>query len=98
VEYLEEGDEITFGDHIQVKIYNPPTEIVYPEDYPKNSTQFINDTSITMKFIYGESTALFAGDLYITRERDLIRTYGEELQADIAKANHHGADTSNSNQ
>lgn len=97
VEYLKEGDEITFGDEIQIKIYNPPVEIVYPEGYPNNSTQFINDSSILMKFTYGESTALFAGDIYMSKERDLIKAYGDELQADVAKANHHGADTSNSN-
>ncbi len=97
VEYLKEGDEITFGDEIQVKIYNPPVEIVYPEGYPNNSTQFINDSSILMKFTYGESTVLFAGDIYMSKERDLIKAYGDELQADVVKANHHGADTSNSN-
>lgn len=97
VEYLEEGDELTFGNEIQVKIYNPPPEIEYPEGFPDNSTQFINDSSIVMKFTYGESTVLFAGDIYITKERDLIKAYGEELQADVVKANHHGADTSNSN-
>lgn len=97
VEYLEEGDEITFGSEIQIKVYNPPAVIEYPKDYPNNSTQFINDSSIVMKFIYGESTALFAGDIYITRERDLVKAYGDELQTDVIKANHHGADTSNSN-
>ncbi len=97
VEYLEEGNELTFGSEIRIKIYNPPAEIEYPKNYPNNSTQFINDSSIVMKFIYGESTALFAGDIYITKERDMVKTYGDELQSDVIKANHHGVDTSNSN-
>ena len=97
VTYLEEGDSIMFGEKISVKIYNPPTTIEYPKDYPDNSTQFVNDTSLLMKFTYGESTAIFGGDLYISQERELIKKYGDELQADVAKANHHGSDTSNSN-
>ena len=97
VEYLKEGDEIAFGEDIQVKIYNPKAEYEYPKDYPNSSTQFINDNSIVMKLIYGKSTILYAGDIYRTRERDLLMTYGDELQADVIKANHHGGGTSNSN-
>lgn len=96
VEYLKEGDTVDFGE-VQMKIYNPPSEIEYPKDFPDNSTQFINNNSITAKFTYGDSTALFCGDLYVSRERDLVGTYGEELRADVIKANHHGKDTSNSN-
>lgn len=96
VEYLQEGDEMDFGEEIKIKIYNPEAEVEYPKDFPENSTQFLNDNSIVMKFSYGESSALFGGDIYMTRERMLIRKYGEELQADIFKANHHGGDTSNS--
>jgi len=48
-----------------------------------------------MKFVYGDSTALFGGDLYIAQEREYVEQYGEALDVDVAKANHHGADTSN---
>lgn len=95
VEYLKAGDEIPFGDQITVKIYNPEEEIEYPKDFPKGSTAFLNNHSLAMKFIYGESTVLFCGDLYTAAERSLVEQYGEELQADVVKANHHGRDTSN---
>lgn len=95
VEYLKAGDEIPFGDQITIKIFNPEEEITYPKDFPKNSTAFLNNQSLAMKFIYGESTVLFCGDLYAAAERSLIEQYGEELQADVVKANHHGRDTSN---
>ncbi|MBT9778095.1 MBL fold metallo-hydrolase [Clostridium sp. MCC353] len=95
VEYLKAGDTFSFGDQITVKIYNPGEEIVYPKDFPKNSTAFMNNQSLAMKFLYGESTVLFCGDLYSAAERDLVEQYGEELQADVVKANHHGRDTSN---
>lgn len=96
VQILSEGDSFSFGKDIEVKIYNPSEIITYPENYPANSTQFINNQSIAMKLIYGESSAWFAGDLYMVQERTLTTKYGDELQSDVAKANHHGGDTSNS--
>ncbi len=96
VTIVKEGDSFMFGDSIKVDIYNPPLEITYPKNYPDNSTQFINNQSLAMKFTYGSSTAWFSGDLYMAQERTLISKYGELLQSDVAKANHHGGDTSNS--
>lgn len=96
VRILQEGDHLTFGDSIDIEIFNPPKEIMYPKNYPNNSTQFMNNQSMAMKFTYGQSTAWFSGDLYLAQERTLINKYGERLQADVAKANHHGGDTSNS--
>lgn len=94
-EYLHEGDEFDFGS-VHVKILNPPENIEYPDGYPENSTQFVNNTSIAMRFDYGDSSYLSCGDLYLGRERDLLEKYPDELNADVIKANHHGRDTSNS--
>ncbi len=96
VEMLVEGDRFYFGKDIEVKIYNPSEPITYPSNYPANSTQFVNNQSIAMRLSYGESSAWFAGDLYMVQERALTTKYGDELQSDVAKANHHGGDTSNS--
>lgn len=93
--YVAEGDIIEFGDQVLVQVLGPDKEPVYPSGFPENSTQFLNDESLVLKFTYGESTALFSGDLYVSRERDYIDQYGELLQADVIKANHHGKDTSN---
>jgi competence protein ComEC len=95
-EMLSEGETFMFGDKISVRVFNPSREITYPKGYPDNSTQFVNNTSMALKFVYGESSAWFSGDLYVTQERALVSRYGEELQSDVAKANHHGGDTSNS--
>lgn len=96
VEILSEGDSFFFGKDIEVKVYNPAEPIIYPENYPANSTQFVNNQSVALKFSYGQSTAWFAGDLYMVQERFLTTKYGDALQSDVAKANHHGGDTSNS--
>lgn len=93
---LETGDEFSFGDRIQVKVMGPDKEFEYPAEFPDNSTQFLNNMSLLLKFTYGETTALFGGDLYVSQEREYIDLYGDELKADVAKANHHGKDTSNS--
>lgn len=94
--YLHEGDTFNFGESIHVKILNPPKQINYPAGYPENSTQFVNNTSIAMRFDYGKSNYLTCGDLYLGSEKDLIEKYPEDVDADIIKANHHGRDTSNS--
>ena len=96
VETLSEGDSFSFGKDIEVKIYNPSEPISYPENYPANSTQFVNNQSVAMRLSYGQSSAWFSGDLYMVQERSLTTKYGEELHSDVAKANHHGGDTSNS--
>lgn len=92
---LKTGDTFSFGDMVQVEVLGPDEEIVYPDGFPDNSTQFLNNNSLLLKFTYGESAALFGGDLYVAQERDYIDQYGDKLKADLAKANHHGKNTSN---
>lgn len=89
------GDTFDFGSQVKVEVLGPEKDIVYPDGFPDNSTQFLNNKSLLLKFTYGESTALFGGDLYIAQEREYIDQYGDKLQADVAKADHHGKDTSN---
>ena len=95
VTYLKDGDSLDIFDNIHIDIYHPEEEVVYPEKFPEGSTQFLNDESLTMKITYGESTVLFAGDLYTSGEDDVLEKHADSLQADVVKANHHGRDTSN---
>ena len=92
--YLKEGDSFMFGESVRVDVFNPVAEITYPKDYPKGATQFINNQSLALKFTYGESTAMLAGDLYAAGEREVVSRWGDALDCDIMKANHHGASTS----
>lgn len=91
---LSEGDSFSFGGHVLVEVFHPPAGIEYPEGYPQNSTQFVNNLSLLLKLTYGDSTMLFGGDLYTSAERELVERYGDKLQADVLKVNHHGAATS----
>lgn len=94
--YLEDGDSFSFGESVTVDVLGPAGGIVYPDGYPKGSTQFINNHSLALKFTYGDSTALLCGDLYTGGEKELVDRHMAELDCDIMKANHHGAATSSS--
>ncbi|MBE5768984.1 MAG: MBL fold metallo-hydrolase [Clostridiales bacterium] len=93
---LKEGDTLNFGEQVTVEVLNPPSEIVYPDNYPTGSTQFVNNHSLALKFTYGTSTILLCGDLYTGGEKDVVSRWGDKLDCDVTKANHHGADTSSS--
>ena len=96
VNNLNRGDALVFGEGVTALVLNPQAEISYPANFPGNSTQFLNDNSLVIKFTWGASSILFGADIYLTRERELSELYGEELVSVAAKANHHGSDTSNS--
>jgi competence protein ComEC len=96
VSNLKRGDTLNFGREISLEVFNPGEKFDYPAEFPANSTQFINNSSLVVKFNYGDSSLLMGGDIYSPRERELIDLYGEKLRADVIKANHHGGDTSNS--
>lgn len=93
---LGEGDVLMFGDEVKIEVFNPPHEIAYPDGYPANSTQFVNNQSLTLKLTYGDSTIMLAGDLYTGGEKEIVERYGEALDCDVMKVNHHGASTSSS--
>lgn len=89
---LTAGMEMDFGG-VNMKVYWPSADYEWPE----SQTGFvINNNSLVVKFTYGESSFLFAGDIYMEQEIALTEMYGEELHADVVKMNHHGHNTSNS--
>lgn len=66
------------------------------EDYPKgnsDSSHTRNGHSIVLKFLYGEHSFLFGGDLNIPAEKHLMGYYGSKnpFRVDVAKACHHGS-------
>lgn len=96
-EFLREGDTFQLGKEVKVEILNPePTIVVPPSIVPENSESFVNDRSIVMRITYKQRSFLFVGDIYQTRERQLVENMKEKLDVDVLKAPHHGADTSSS--
>ena len=93
---LAEGDVIEFGESVCIDVYNPVKGAQPNEAEQKNRTEFINNQSLALKFTYGESTIMLAGDLYVGGEKAVAARWGEALNCDVMKANHHGANTSSS--
>ncbi len=91
---LNSGMNIAFGE-ANMKVLWPLAEGEWPKE--PNATQ-INGGSLVVKFTYGESSFLFGGDMYVAQEKAVAELYGEEVQSDIVKMNHHGLKTSNCDQ
>jgi len=87
---LEKGHTLEFG---KVK-----AEVLWP--MPGTSGKMlsggvvVNDNSIVIRFDYGEHSSLFAGDLYVMGENQLINEHAGKLDVDLLKVPHHGNDTS----
>jgi len=93
---LCEGDVLEFGDSVRIDVYNPVKGAVPTAAEEKNRTEFINNQSLALKFTYGESTIMLAGDLYVGGEKAIVSRWGGAIDCDVMKANHHGANTSSS--
>lgn len=91
IETLHAGMEMDFGG-VNMKVLWPTAEMEWPAS---PTTVEVNDCSLVVKFTYGDSSFLFSGDINSAQEIELTEIYGEELQADILKMNHHGSKTSN---
>ena len=89
---VKEGFRMSMGG-IEIAVYNPEEAGV---ESCTGAEEELNNLSLLMKFTYGKSAFLTSGDLYRGKELELIARYGEALKADVMKANHHGAHTSNS--
>jgi len=56
----------------------------------------LNNSSVVLKIIYGNSSILLAGDAEVPAEQRLIPRYGAFLSSNVLKTGHHGSITSTS--
>lgn len=82
-------DEIELGENIGLNI-------VYP-DFSANNKEYddVNDTSIVIRFSYGDIDFMLTGDASIAVEKELLAS-GLNMEAEVLKAGHHGSKTSSS--
>jgi len=69
-------------------------EVLHPEaeDGPeRNAPTDVNDGSVVVKAIYGESRFLYPGDCELGCWEQVFRAHRSELRADVLKAAHHGS-------
>ncbi len=80
IKYARAGERYILGDNSYLEIIAP----VY-NDYPE-----LNDCSVTAKFVHGDNSFLFTGDLQEQAELDLVEL-NADLDADVLKLGHHGS-------
>lgn len=90
---LAKGDVLQLG--------NVTMEVLWPlpglEKTTSDSTEDCNNGSLVLRFDYGDTSALFTGDLYKSAEIQLIQALGDDigkLDVDLLKIPHHGRQTS----
>lgn len=76
------GDIFTLGED-QFTILGPLSE-----EYSE-----VNNSSIVLRYVHGQTSILFTGDMQAQSEKDVLASYAN-VQADILKAPHHGSETS----
>jgi len=89
--HVREGDKFDVGG-VRIDVFNPDDAVLAVDT---KGDDVVNNTSISMKFTFGEASFIASGDLYAGRERALAEKYGDFLRADFIKSNHHGLFTSN---
>ncbi len=85
VQYAVVGERYLIDEDTYIEILSPL------EDYYDD----LNDFSIAAKFVDGENSFLFTGDLTNISEKDLIES-GADIDVDVLKVGHHGSAGSSS--
>lgn len=83
VSYAAAGTDISLGSG-ELKILSPVASADYED---------LNNWSVAVKFVHGENSFLFTGDIEKSAEGDIIDS-GADLTADVLKVAHHGSSTS----
>ncbi len=87
VKALQAGDIIHLDPSIQLFIYGPA---------PGNYSSDVNEHSLVMELIYGQTQFLFVGDAGSHQEELLVENYQKLIDTDFLKVGHHGSKTSSS--
>lgn len=79
---VKSGDEFIIDENCKIEIKAPLKDY---DDY--------NNYSIVCKFVYGDTSFLFTGDIEELAERDIYDS-GIDISSDVIKVAHHGSNTS----
>jgi competence protein ComEC len=84
------GDTINIERNTRLYVLHPYAEL--------DSTSNLNNASLVVKLVYGQTELLLMGDAEAEVERKLLRRYAPMLDADLLKVGHHGSITSTTEQ
>lgn len=82
------GQVVYLNDDLRLNILHPLDGSVYGEDD-------LNNSSLTAKLIFNDTSFLLTGDIEEKVDKELIEN-NADLEADVLKVAHHGSDTSTS--
>ncbi|MSP64563.1 MAG: DNA internalization-related competence protein ComEC/Rec2 [Bacteroidetes bacterium] len=91
---LSRGDVIEIENNLRLYVLHP-TKYFIDIDSSDGFTE-LNNSSVILKLVYGQSSILLTGDAEIESEDEIVNQYGDFLNTDILKAGHHGSKTSTS--
>lgn len=84
VQIVKSGDSLDFGDGIRLDFLFPLTKM------ENQSADNLNNSSVVTKLTWGESSAIFMGDLESAGQDELLAS-GQNVKANIIKVSHHGS-------
>lgn len=87
---VQRGDTLAVDPSVRIQILSPPRRPA------RRGIEGENDASVVLHLGYGEVEILLPGDVESAAERDLVRTYGQQLESRVVKVPHHGSTTSSS--
>lgn len=94
IKRLNAGDMLNADESVRMYVLHPPDQF---ENITNQYGASINNTSLVIKLVHGNTSILFSGDAEVESEHILLR-YGDFLDCDLLKVGHHGSKTSSSSE
>lgn len=86
---LTAGDQVRIDPAIRIFVYGPAVSA---------SESNVNNRSLVLEVIYGDTEFLFTGDAETSQEQRLIQNFPRLIDTDFLKIGHHGSKTSSTSQ
>jgi competence protein ComEC len=90
ISHKQRGDRLFLGANFRAYVLHPYGRYVHPKTYSGNE---INNSSLVIQVLFGQTGFLFTGDLEQNAEPELF-SYKSLLHCDVLKVGHHGSKTS----
>lgn len=81
---LSAGDEVSIDPAIRLFVYGPAS----------SSEANVNNRSLILELVYGQTEFLFLGDAERRQEQQLLHNFPKLIDTDFLKVSHHGSKTS----